>query len=112
MELITVIKVTPTSAKTASHIGAKPNTPKVKTTTFISNENTIFSFNIRIVFLLIFIISGSVLRLFEISIASAVLFAISVPSPIDILKSADAKTGLSFIPSPTNIVFPYLLEME
>ena len=65
-----------------------------------------FSLTILIVFRAIFIIWGKLDILLDISILSAVVLAISVPSPIAMPKSDVARTGLSFIPSPINITFP------
>ena len=102
----TVSNVTPVSAATANHTGAYPNIPKVNTIAFKINENAILNLIIFILFFAIFIILGILQILLDINIPSAVLFAIYVPSPIEIPKSDSAKTGLSFIPSPTNTTFP------
>ena len=103
----TVNKLTPVSATTASQTGAIPTIPRINTIAFIINEKTTLNFTIFIVFLEIFIDLGNVSKLFDIKIPSAVELAISDHSPIDIPKFASAKTGLSFIPSPTNIIFPF-----
>ena len=101
-----VIKVVPTSAKTASHISAIPNMLRSNINIFTPIENIKFSFIILLVFL-------------EISIASIIFFNSSVIitisdasiaefdpiPPIDIPISALAKTGLSLIPSPTYATF-------
>ena len=82
-------------------------TPSVRTIAFTISENAMLNFIIFILFFAIFIIFGRLPMLFDISSASALLSAISEASPMAIPKSDSAKTGLSFIPSPINITFPF-----
>ena len=101
-KLFTAITDTPTSAKTAAHIETYPNMPSKSTAHFTAKEKIMFCLAMPTVFLAIFKATGTRAMLSAMSTASAASIAASEPSaPIAIPTSARARTGASFIPSPT-----------
>ena len=101
------MKVTPTSANTASHIVAIPSAPIKRKIAFTTKAKIIFSHTITFVFLAIFIALVTAVGLSFIKTTSATSTAASEPNaPIATPTSALAKTGVSFKPSPTKITLP------
>ena len=108
MALRTAKRDTPTSAKTASHMPAKPKAPRHKKTIFTPRANIIFCRIIFFVYRAISTASTSFDGSSVIRTTSAASTAASLPSPhIAIPMSAIARTGASFIPSPIKASFPF-----
>ena len=98
---------TPTSAKSASHIGTLPNTPSDKNTSFTPSAKTIFCTTIFLVYSEISCATQSFEGSSFFSMMSGDSIAASEPSqPIATPISAIASMGASFIPSPRNASAP------
>ena len=89
------------SARTPSHIGAKPSAARIITAALTVSENAIFAFAVITVDLAILNAWVRGFRFPELSTASAEAIAASLHKPIAKPQSTAASTGASFIPSPT-----------
>ena len=95
---------TPTSAKTASHMVAQPNTLNIKTTNLTIKANAMFSLATLMVFREIRMAFGKLRKSSFKRTKSAASTAASDPiSPMATPTPARAKTGASLTPSPTKI---------
>ena len=91
MALSTAISATPTSANTASHIGAIPIDARMSTANFITSESTMLVYTVRIVCLAFFMLLGIEQSPVAISVASPVSRASELPLPMDMEKSATSR---------------------
>ena len=100
---------TPTSAKTAAPICARPTAPSTSTIALTPSAKTIFSRAMPMVFLAMCIASPSFEGLSSRMTRSAAAIAASEPRPPMATPTSDcASTGASFMPSPTKTsVLPF-----
>lgn len=89
--------------------GGQPQAPNTSTTALIPSAKTILNLAMDTVRFASFTACGRSLSLSDTSTTSAASIAASVPSPMATPTSAMARTGASFMPSPTKTVEPLCL---
>ena len=107
MALRTARTVTPTSAKTAIHMVARPSTASRSTSTLMPIANAMFSLAMRRVRRAMRTAAAILDGLSSMSTTSAASMAASEPSaPMAMPISARVRTGASLMPSPTKASVP------